>query len=236
MCGRYYIPEEDVSEDLRQIIEEISRRHNGDDSVKTSGEIFPSDIVPVMAGADGAPAALAMRWGFALPDGMLFTDFTGEPGDSCVPVTEGGEGGSELFDLKMDQHIDDMNVGGILPGEIGDTVWLDKDGNGLQDYREPLIPGVTLTLLRVLADGSMEEAAAAQSDKYGYYVFESLRPGTYVLRLDAQGGEVLTYHFGEPLGEIDSDIDPDTRMSAPVALRSGQILRNIDVGLIEHGE
>ena len=72
------------------------------------------------------------------------------------------------------------------------------------------------------------------ADKYGYYVFESLRPGTYVLRLDAKEGDVLTYHFGEPLGEIDSDIDPDTGLSAPIALKSGQTLRNIDVGLTEH--
>ena len=134
----------------------------------------------------------------------------------------------------MDQQLDSMNVGVILPGSIGDTVWLDKDGNGLQDYKEPLIPDVSLTLLRVHADGSMEEAATVASDKYGYYAFESLRPGTYVLRLDAQAGDVLTYHFGEPLGEIDSDIDPDTGLSEWIELRSGQVLRNVDVGLSEH--
>lgn len=196
-------------------------------------------LIQSETGGDGAYAFERLRSGayavrFALPDGMLFTDHTGAPGGSCIPVTPDGEGRSETFALEMDQHIGDMNVGGILPGEIGDTVWLDKDGNGLQDYREPLVPDVALTLLRVHADGSMEEAAHTQSDKYGYYVFESLRPGTYVLRFDAKEGDVLTYHFGEPLGEIDSDIDPDTRMSAPVALRSGQVLRNIDVGLIEH--
>ena len=72
------------------------------------------------------------------------------------------------------------------------------------------------------------------SDAYGYYSFESLRPGTYVLRIDAQEGDSLTSSFGAPLGEIDSDIDPDTLLSAPIALKSGQTLRNIDVGLTEH--
>jgi len=55
-----------------------------------------------------------------------------------------------------------------------------------------------------------------------------------VLRFNAQPGDSLTSCFGAPLGEIDSDIDPDTYMSAPIALRSGQTLRNIDVGLTEH--
>lgn len=70
MCGRYYIPEEDVSEDLRQIIEEISRRHNGNDSVKTSGEIYPSDCVPVVANNKNLiPTPFAMQWGYTLADG-----------------------------------------------------------------------------------------------------------------------------------------------------------------------
>ena len=70
MCGRYYFDDGRDSVELRGIIDEVNRRAAGQ-PVKTSGEIFPSDIVPVMAGADRAPAALAMRWGFALPDGRL---------------------------------------------------------------------------------------------------------------------------------------------------------------------
>jgi len=129
-----------------------------------------------------------------------------------------------------------MHVGAIEPGRIGDTVWYDKDGNGLQDYKEPLIPDVSLTLLVVHADGTMAESATIQSDRFGYYAFDSLRPGTYVIRADMQDGDSLTSVFGAPLGEIDSDIDPDTGMSAPIALQSGQTLRNIDVGLTEHAK
>lgn len=173
---------------------------------------------------------------FAIPHSVLFTDYTGKPGDSCVPVTTGSTAETETFRLAMGEQRIDMNVGGILPGSIGDTVWYDKDGNGLQDYKEPLIPGVSLTLLYVSADGTMTEVGTMQSDKYGYYAFESLRPGTYVLRMNTQEGDTLTSCFGAPLGEIDSDLDPDTGMSAPIALQSGQTLRNIDVGLTEHAD
>ena len=188
---------------------------------------------------DGSYAFERLRSGeyalrFELPDGVLFTDYTGVIGDSCVPVLAGAVGESDHFLLSMGEKNTHMNVGGILPGKIGDTIWYDKDGNGLQDYKEPLIPGVNLTLLYVAADGTMSETATIVSDQYGYFAFDSLRPGTYVLRLNAQEGDSLTSCFGAPLGEIDSDIDPDTYMSAPIALRSGQTLRNIDVGMTEH--
>lgn len=175
----------------------------------------------------------AYRLRFTLEDAMLFTDDTGRAGDSCVPVPEGSVGETNPIALSMGEEKSDLNVGGIRPGKIGDTVWHDLNGNGLQDYREPLLSGVKLTLLYLNADGTMTEAASTQSDRFGYYAFEALRPGSYVLRLDAREGDVLTAHFGEPLGEIDSDLDPETGMSAPIALRSGQTLLNVDVGLTD---
>jgi len=193
------------------------------------------------AGSDGRYAFERLRSGmyvirFTLAHNVLFTDYTGNPGDSCVPIMQGNMGETNAFMLSMGEEKLDMNVGGILPGRIGDTVWYDQDGNGLQDYKEPLIPGVSLTLLYVHADGSMSETETVVSDQYGYYAFEALRPGTYVLRLNAQEGDSLTSCFGAPLGEIDSDLDPDTGLSAPIALKSGQTLRNIDVGLTEHAK
>jgi len=71
MCGRYYIADEDAAEDLRQIIEEVNRRNNGGEKpVKTVGEIFPTDLAPVLANNKNMqPAAFAMEWGYTLPDG-----------------------------------------------------------------------------------------------------------------------------------------------------------------------
>ena len=47
-------------------------------------------------------------------------------------------------------------------------------------------------------------------------------------------GCTLTYSFGEPLGEIDSDMDPESGLSAEIALGSGQTLRSVDVGFTEY--
>ena len=195
----------------------------------------------VHVGSDGTYAFTRLRSGryglrFTLSSGVLFTDYTGAAGGSCIEVIPGNIGQTEAFDLHMGQQMSGVNVGGILPGRIGDTVWLDVNGNGLQDYREPLIPGVKLTLLHADENGGFTEARVTESDRYGYYSFESLRPGMYVIRVEAEEGDILTFSFGAPLGEIDSDADPETGMTAPFALQSGQALRSIDIGMTEHAQ
>lgn len=68
MCGRYYIAEDDMTEEMARIIEEINRKKTPE-GMKTSGEIFPSDIVPVLANSrqqDVQP--FAMRWGYTFPN------------------------------------------------------------------------------------------------------------------------------------------------------------------------
>lgn len=68
MCGRYFIDMEDTDEELEEIIAILQRR-KGSAPVKT-GEIFPSDTVPVIANNRRLmPTPFAMRWGYALPDG-----------------------------------------------------------------------------------------------------------------------------------------------------------------------
>lgn len=67
MCGRYFIDEDDPTDELMQIIEAVNRRSA---DVKTSGEIRPTDTIPVLANTPALqPSAYAMRWGYTMPDG-----------------------------------------------------------------------------------------------------------------------------------------------------------------------
>jgi putative SOS response-associated peptidase YedK len=63
MCGRYYI--EIDEKELREIANEVeknTRDYPGQMSFKTSGEIFPTDIVPVQTGVGEYQP---MKWGFS---------------------------------------------------------------------------------------------------------------------------------------------------------------------------
>ena len=78
MCGRYWIDDGRESIELTEIIEAVNRRV-AIEPVKTSGEIFPADIVPVVASNRRmTPTAFAMQWGYALPDGRRIINARGE--------------------------------------------------------------------------------------------------------------------------------------------------------------
>ena len=71
MCGRFYVQSMDIDE-LRKIIEEIERHNSqtGEGIKVKQGEIFPTDIVPVITyDKNGTPTPSLMRWGFTKPDG-----------------------------------------------------------------------------------------------------------------------------------------------------------------------
>lgn len=69
MCGRYAIECEEENIELKEIIEEIGRRYAGKPELAflKTGEIFPTEIVPILASEDARP--LLMRWGMPRWDG-----------------------------------------------------------------------------------------------------------------------------------------------------------------------
>lgn len=70
MCGRYYIADADKAEELKRIIDLINRKASNNSSLKTSGEIFPTDTVPVIANSKNLkPLPFAMEWGYIASDG-----------------------------------------------------------------------------------------------------------------------------------------------------------------------
>ena len=91
MCGRYYIADEDTPEELMRIIEEVNRRNSGNAvAVKTSGEVFPTDTVPVVANSRSLqPAAFAMKWGYTLLDGKPIINARSETAAQKVMFKDG---------------------------------------------------------------------------------------------------------------------------------------------------
>ena len=59
-------------------------------------------------------------------------------------------------------------------GQIGDFVWEDLNGNGIQDSGEPGLPGVTVTL-------GGAASASATTDSNGGYLFGGLSAGAYTV-------------------------------------------------------
>ncbi len=65
MCGRYYISDEDMEEELLLILDTLKQRADPEIKLKTRGEIFPTDVVPALANNRAlVKTPFAMRWGF----------------------------------------------------------------------------------------------------------------------------------------------------------------------------
>ncbi len=71
MCGRMYIEPEDPTGEFHSILATLRFKDESEAmSVKLSGEIFPSNIIPVIVNLqDSGQAAIPMKWGFPRFDG-----------------------------------------------------------------------------------------------------------------------------------------------------------------------
>jgi putative SOS response-associated peptidase YedK len=66
MCGRYYIDDDDTIAEMRAILNELNRKYQGTTmgiGMKT-GEIFPTNVAPVIVADKDAPTPVLMRWGY----------------------------------------------------------------------------------------------------------------------------------------------------------------------------
>ena len=61
MCGRYILYSDSEMQDIRDIIDEVNRKVNGE--VKT-GEIFPTDYAPVLIQHEDKPQPELLKWGY----------------------------------------------------------------------------------------------------------------------------------------------------------------------------
>ncbi|MFO0802292.1 MAG: SdrD B-like domain-containing protein [Gemmataceae bacterium] len=113
---------------------------------------------------------------------------------------------------------------------FGNFVWLDSNGNGLQDGGEPGIDGITVQLL----DAGGAVVAQTTTAGGGAYSFPGLVAGSYSLRFGNTVGAV-TYSRTLPNAgvndAIDSDADPITGQTPPIVLAAGQINNDVDAGL-----
>jgi len=117
-------------------------------------------------------------------------------------------------------------------GCIGNFVWFDANGNGLQDAGEPGINGCTITLY----DASNNQVGLPHISTYnmmaqpGYYQFCGLTAGTYHIVVTPPAGYMLTIQ-NNANPALNSDINPINNTSANFQF-SCQDNNDIDIGLV----
>ncbi|MDR1262453.1 MAG: carboxypeptidase regulatory-like domain-containing protein [Oscillospiraceae bacterium] len=169
---------------------------------------------------------------FILPDGMMFT--RQQDGGSMAETTDENQSRTRALTLVMGGALNDVDAGVMRSGSIGDFAWIDSNMNGMQDYDEPGIAGLVLTLERG-ADGQWTKAGETTTDANGYYEFSGLRPGTYRLLAAAMEGWLPTRR-ADKLPEINSNLRfraDDPMITDLVLVESNKRVRNVDLGFVK---
>ncbi len=128
--------------------------------------------------------------------GYLFPNLL--PGDYRVNIVEATLPPSMMlttanepldYTLAANEAYLDADFGYRHTGSIGDFVWNDLNGDGVQDAGEPALGGVTLTLIEAGADGTLGTAddvafGNQTTDAAGTYDFVNLPAGLYNVTVD----------------------------------------------------
>ncbi len=113
--------------------------------------------------------------------------------ESTLPAGASLTTGNEPADVVLGprQDYDDADFGYVIGGSLGDRVWLDTNGDGVQDGGEPGLNGVTVVLTEAGPDGAFGTADDVPGGSQvtagdGDYAFTGLSAGLY--RVDVSDG------------------------------------------------
>lgn len=116
--------------------------------------------------------------------------------------------------------------GGTGPASVGDRVWNDTNGNGIQDTGEDGLAGVWINLQD--ENGNSIVWTVAQGN--GYYSFEDLDPGIYRIKFANPGGFIPSPKGAGTDQTKDSDIDFLSGTTDNFVLSPGENNIDIDAG------
>ncbi|MCP3981842.1 MAG: hypothetical protein GY716_21275, partial [bacterium] len=166
------------------------------------GEVLATDV----SGNDGVPGEVSFP---DLPAGtyaLRITQFpAGSYGASSFPAFDGFLN----VTLAAGGAVVGTNFGYAIPDgavTVGDRVWLDVDGDGIEDPGEPGLPNVHVQLFEAGFDGlpgTLDDQfiSIGWTDRDGYYLFYNLFPGVWFTDVIAEtvpAGLVPSANFTDP--------------------------------------
>lgn len=112
---------------------------------------------------------------------------------------------------------------------IGDRVWLDSNGDGLQGSDEAGVAGVTVKLLNKTGG----EIGSTTTDSNGYYLFSNLTPDDYAIKVVKPVGYTFTTKDAGNNDAKDSDVDTGSGQTVSTQLTAGENDLSWDAGLFK---
>lgn len=190
-----------------------------------------TEVGSTVTGADGSYVFSNLTPGAYHIEIVIPGGFVASPRDqgSDEAMDSDIDSGGVMAQTALHSNENDLrwDAGLTRPASIGDLVWEDLDGDGIQDPGEPGIAGVTVRLFN--SGGTQVRSTVTNAD--GEYLFSNLTPGVYHIEIDIPEGFTATLRDQGPDDATDSDVDENGVM-APTTLDPGEIDRRWDAGLL----
>ena len=169
-----------------------------------------------------------------LPSGYVFTAQNADSNgfDTIDSDANPANGKTQIVKLLAGEFNASLDAGIYKPASLGNFVWVDTNGNGIQDGGEPGLDGVTVNLL----DSNMVQVPGKTTvtSGGGAYSFTGLVPGDYIVQFVTPGGYVQTAQNVPNDGtNQDGNTDSDAGIlgkTEVITLNSGETDNTIDAG------
>ncbi|WP_239256970.1 MSCRAMM family protein [Listeria ilorinensis] len=193
--------------------------HRGRQGVDTASLLIGStdNQAVITTVSDGKDAWGDYSGTYIVPEGQFVTRLTFVP----VSTSSGDQTiGNFLDDIEL--YID------VVGASIGDYVWYDQNGDGIQQDDEPPVTDSRVTLWQ---DGM--QIADTMTNEIGAYLFSDIAPGDYQVKFELPEGTKLTYTREKQGDNTQSDSDVDhlgvANVNIPLGIRYQDI--TIDAGI-----
>ncbi|MEM7531354.1 MAG: SdrD B-like domain-containing protein [Chloroflexota bacterium] len=209
---------------------------NGDGT--NTGQTTTTDVNGVYGFADLLPGDYYVQ--FTAPAGYVASPQNASNNDSADSDADPVTGVTAVTTLTSGENDVTWDAGFYLPASLGDRVWLDANGNGIQENGEVGVADVEVRLYN--ADGSLATTASGGSaitttDSDGNYVLTNLIPGSYFVEFVEPAGEEDFYALSPQNASnnqaTDSDADPNTGRTEVLVLEAGEHDPTWDAGLVQ---
>ncbi len=153
-------------------------------------------------------------------------------------ATDSSTGSATSTDLTTDGSSDPtLDFGYVKPVKVGDFVWKDTNGDGIQTPGEPGIDGVVITITDAaghpVTDLNGNPVGPQTTDTNGFYEFTDLPPGQYITHIDtAASATALTGLVPTITGQGTTATDSSTGSATSAVLAGGDEDETLDYGFV----
>ncbi len=169
---------------------------------------------------------------FTVPGGREFTAQDAGGDDALDSDPNPATGITAEIVLAAGEDNVDVDAG-ILPvvdpelGSISNLVFLDEDGDGVQDAGEPGVANVVVTV----RDAAGTIVGTDVTDASGAYSVGNLPAGDYTVEFDLPGALSFTTQDAGGDDALDSDVNPATGVTGTITLAAGEDNDTVDAGV-----